>query len=219
MGVASPVSADVRALGQLMVLNGGVRVAGEFGPSKFITTALAAGTFSPALLILAVRQLWPQGWASALLAATALVGVTVSVWFFRRSVPACSSSLWAIHQVHPVSSSDSLLSVVVVPCLIALVCPPSLRWGALAVLLLFGVIAARTTMLLTNNIVLVAIGLNAYRVDVSRPSCAAGAPRTVTLLAPCRATQFGDRARLIDIGHGVYVQATGVSQEPRGESS
>lgn len=61
-------------------------MSGEFRPSSLIMTALAAGTLAPPLVIMAIRQLWPQWWATAIIVGTA-AGTALSVWFFRRAVP------------------------------------------------------------------------------------------------------------------------------------
>lgn len=114
-------------------------------------TALALQTLCPALLIMATRQLWSQQWVNIAIAALGGGGVAVSVWFFRRGVPALSSRLWTVAQVRANTDSGGFVGLFFMPCLIALACPPSARWLGLAVLGLFGFLAVRTSTVLTNN--------------------------------------------------------------------
>ncbi len=177
----------------------------EFGPSPLVMTALAVATLSPALLIVITRQLWPQPWVNVMIAVVAAVGVAITVLFVRRAVPGRNSGLWRIQEVRSVTSTDSLLSLYVVPCAIALISPPSARWATLAALVFLGFLAVRTSIVLTSNPLLTLIGLRTYQAQAYRPATAdQGHP--ITILAR-RATPFsGDTLRLIHIGHGVHVQ-------------
>ncbi|UHJ58736.1 hypothetical protein LT337_32045 (plasmid) [Mycolicibacterium fortuitum] len=187
----------------------------EFGPSPFITTALAVSTLSPSLLMLATRHLWPQTWVNVTIAVVAAVGVAITVLFFRRAVPNLNSGLWQLQDVRSVTSADSLLSLYVVPSAIALVSPSAARWAALAALFLLGFLAVRTTILLTSNPLLTLIGLRTYHAQAYRPAIAdQGQP--VTILARSTNPYSGGLVRLIHIGHGVHVQ---IAQDELADSS
>lgn len=176
-----------------------------FGPSPLIMTALAAQALCPALLILSVRQLWPQLWVNVAVAGVGICGVAMALWFFRRGVSTLSSGLWVIAQVRPSGDAAGFVGLFVTPCLIALACTPSTRWLALAVLVLFGFLAVRTSAVLTNNPLLTLIGVYTFQADIHRLTGSADEPQNVTLLARNATLYVGERVRLVGIGHGVHV--------------
>jgi hypothetical protein len=182
-------------------------VRGEFGPSPLIMMALTVGTLWPALMILAIRQVWPQLWVNVSIVTLATAGAAVSVWFFRRAVAELSSNLWQIDQVRLRSPVGSFVGLYVVPCTVTMACRPPDRWAAIAALVVIGVVAARSGSVLTNNPLMVLLGLHTHEVQLHRPDAAAEHAQTVTgLLRRGSTPEPGDLVRLINIGQGVYVE-------------
>jgi hypothetical protein len=170
-------------------------------------TALAAGTLSPPLVIMAIRQLWPQWWATMVIVGIAAAGAAVSVWFFRRGVPDLSPNTWQIKQTQRRSSLNGFIGLYTVPCTVTLAAQPPARWAAVAALILIGFIAVRSGSILTNNPLIVLLGLHTHEAEVHRPGAESDQGQSVTVLARRYSTQPGDLMRLISIGQGVYVQA------------
>ncbi len=182
-------------------------MSGEFGPSPLIMTALAAGTLAPPLVIMAIRQLWPQWWATVAIVAIAAGGAALSVWFFRRAVPDLSPNSWQIERTQPRSAVNGFIGLYTVPCTVALAAQPPARWAAVAALVLIAVVAVRSGSILTNNPLMVLLGLHTHDVELHRPGAEPDRTQSVTVLVRRNAPERGDVARLISIGQGVYVQA------------
>lgn len=183
----------------------------EFGPSPLIMTALAAGTLSPPLVIMAIRQLWPQWWATTVIVVIAVVGAVLSVWFFHRAVPDLNPNTWQIKQTQPRSAVNGFIGLYIVPCTVSLAAQHQARWAAVAVLLVIAVVAVGSRSILTNNPLIVLLGLHTQEAELYRPGAEPGQAQSVTVLAHRNSPQAGDVVRLIAIGQGVYVQA---AEEP-----
>jgi len=184
-----------------------IDVSGEFRPSSLIMTALAAGTLAPPLVIMAIRQLWPQWWAPAIIVGIAAAGTALSVWFFRRAVPDLSPNIWQIKRTRPRSAVSGFIGLYTVPCTVALAAQPSARWAAAAALALIALVAVRSGSILTNNPLMVLLGLHTHDVDLHRPGAEPDQAQSVTVLMLRNAPECGDVARLISIGRSLYVQA------------
>lgn len=180
---------------------------GEFGPSPLIMTALAAGTLSPPLVIMAIRQLWSQWWATTVIVGIAAAGAALSVWFFRRGVPDLSSNTWQIARTQERSAVSGFIGLYTVPCTVALAAQPPARWAAVGALAVIAVVAVRSGSILTNNPLMVLLGLHTHDVDLHRPGAEPDQAQSVTVLVRRNAPECGDVARLISIGQGVYIQA------------
>lgn len=180
---------------------------GEFGPSPLIMTALVVGTLSPPLAIMAIRQLWPQWWATTLIVGIAAAGAAMSVWFFRRGVPDLSSNTWQIARTQERSAVSGFIGLYTVPCTVALAAQPPARWAAVGALALIAIVAVRSGSILTNNPLMVLLGLHTHDVDLHRPGAGSDQAQSVTVLVRRNSPGCGDVARLISIGQGVYVQA------------
>lgn len=184
---------------------------GEFGPSPLTMTALAGGTLAPALVILAIRQLWPQWWATVIIVAIAAATAMFSVWFFRRAVPDLSPNVWQIQRLEQRSAVSGFVGLYTVPCTVALAVQPPARWAAVAALAFIAVIAVRSGTILTNNPLVALLGLHTHEAELHRPGVPPQQAQKVTLLSRRTAPKVGQVARLIYIGEGVYVQAAGES--------
>ena len=184
---------------------------GDFGPSPLIMTGLAAGTLSPPLVIMAIRQLWPHWWATTVIVVIAAAGAVLSVWFFRRAVPDLSPNTWQIKQTQQRSAVIGFIGLYTLPCTVSLAAQPPASWAAAGVLIVIAVIAVRSGSILTNNPMIVLLGLHTHDAELYRPGAEPSHAQSVTVLAHRNSPQAGDVVRLISIGQSVYVQA---AEEP-----
>ena len=139
--------------------------------------------------------------------AVAAAGAALSVWFFRRAVPDLASNAWEIKRTQQRSAVNGFIGLYTVPCTVTLCAQPAARWAAVAALILIAVVAVRSGSILTNNPLMVLLGLHTHEAELQRPGAEAQQAQSVTVLARRNPPQPGDLARLISIGQGVYVQA------------
>ncbi len=175
-------------------------------------TALTVGTLAPALVIAAIRGLWPQPWLRIALALAAVVAVTMSTWYLRRRVPRRAGYLMQIEQVRAPSAASGLLALYVTPCVVVFATQPESHWLAVTALVLIGIVAARSGAVLTANPLLVLIGVHTFHVRVRQlgqpEACAQNA---IMLSRRTRHDTTDALENLIPVSDGVYMHGAAVA--------
>ncbi|OCB55642.1 hypothetical protein A5722_16980 [Mycobacterium vulneris] len=173
--------------------------AGTFGPSVVVRIAVVCATFAPALLMIAMRGLWPQTWVRIALVVVGIVAVAVTTAFFRLAVARRQRRWMVLRGVRPRGDVSTLLGVFVFPSLVALTTPVDAQWAAVVALILLGVIAERTDAILTDNPILALFGLYAFDADIHDGS-------TGIILSRNRSTYAGEALSLVCVARGIYVE-------------
>lgn len=176
-------------------------------PPPAVMLALTLGTLAPALVIAAIRGLWPQPWVRIAIALAAVAGVTVSTWYLRRRIPRRPGQPMQIEQVNTPSAATGLLGLYVTPCAVTLAAQPASRWAAVVALVFIGIVAARSGAVLTANPLLVVIGVHTYHVQVRQLGQPEAPAQNVVLLS--RDKNPDDTGspleNLIPVSDGVYM--------------